>query len=128
LGVLAGLSTEDINTLTHGSYLMRCKQGDVIIQQGHATRTMFMIIDGTLECLQEGKTLGFVNKGDVVGEFAYLANTVRTADVKVISEEASVLAFEIKHMNRLIENHPRLAARCLMNLSRSLCMKFVNQA
>ena len=127
LGVLAGLSTEDINMLTRGSYLMRCKQDDVIIHESHATRTMFLVIDGTLECQHEGKTLGFVSKGDIVGEFAYLANTARSADVKVISSEASVLAFEIKHMNRLIETHPRLAARCLMNLSRSLCLKFINQ-
>lgn len=126
-GVLEGLSTEDINTLTHGSYLMNCKQGDVIIHTNHATRTMFLVIEGTLECQQEGKTLGFVNKGDVVGEFAYLTNAPRTADVTVVSEVASVLAFEIKHMNRLIESHPRLAARCLLNLSRSLCMKFINQ-
>ena len=126
-GVLEGLPPEDINTLTHGSYLMRCKQGDVIIHKSHATRTMFLVIDGTLECQHEGKTLGFVNKGDVVGEFAYLTNTPRTADVIVVSEEANVLAFEIKHMNRLIESHPRLAARCLLNLSRSLCMKFINQ-
>ena len=125
-GILEGLSAEEIQTLTHGSYLMRCKQNDVIIHESHATRTMFLVIDGTLECQHQGKTLGFVNKGDVIGEFAYFANTPRSADVIVVSEEASLLAFEVKHMNRLIETHPKLAARCLLNLSRSLCMKFLN--
>ena len=126
--VLEGLTPEDISVLSHGSYMMLCKQNDVLIHKNHATRTMFLVIDGLLECQVDGKSVAFVNKGDVVGEFAYLTNAPRTADIIVVSEQASVLAFEKKHMLRLIDSHPRLAARCLLNLSRSLCVKFINNA
>ncbi|NKB77721.1 MAG: GNAT family N-acetyltransferase [Gammaproteobacteria bacterium] len=126
--VLEGLSADDISTLSHGSYMMQCTKGDTIIQKNHATKTMFLVIDGLLECQVDGKPMAFVSKGDVVGEFAYLTNAPRTADIVVVSDEASVLAFEKKHMLRLIESHPRLAARCLLNLSRSLCVKFINHS
>ena len=126
--MLEGFTEEDISTLARGSYLLKCRKGDTIIHKNHATRTMFLVIDGLLECRVDGRSVAFVNKGDVVGEFAYLTNAPRTADIVVVSEEASVLAFEKRHMLRLIDTHPRLAARCLLNLSKSLCIKFINHA
>ncbi len=126
-GFLEGLSSEDINTLVHGSYLLRCKKGAAIIHTNHATETMFLIIEGVLEFQEKGESLGFIGKGGVVGEFAYLVNISRTANIMVASEGAALLAFDKKHMNRLIETHPRIAARCLLNLSRSLCVKLISR-
>jgi hypothetical protein len=126
-GVLEGFSQNDIDTLSKGSYIIRCNQGDTIIHKNHATRTMFLVIDGVLEVQKAGRTAGFVCKGDVTGEYSYLVNTPRSANVIVVSEKASLLAFEIKHMNHLINNHPALAARCLLNLSRSLCVKIISK-
>jgi Cyclic nucleotide-binding domain len=68
--------------LMHGSHkprIARLKAGDVLAREGEPGDALFLLLDGILDVRVEGRSLGDLGPGAVVGEHAVLANSPRTA-------------------------------------------------
>lgn len=121
-----GLTEDRIEALLAKSHIIACSRGDHVIQKGQVTRTMFIVLEGTLEVRIDGRTVGVITEGDIFGEVAFLLSSRRMADVLAASDSVRVLALSERQVWRLIEHDPDTAAKLLLNLSKALCIKLMN--
>lgn len=54
-------------------------EGDVLTRQGESGDSLHLVLDGILDCAVDGRSVGVVGPGAVVGERAVLENAPRTA-------------------------------------------------
>uniref|UniRef100_A0AAQ6A672 cGMP-dependent protein kinase n=1 Tax=Amphiprion ocellaris TaxID=80972 RepID=A0AAQ6A672_AMPOC len=61
-------------------------EGQLVIQEGEAGNYLYVLAEGLLEVIQNGKMLGEMRPGTAFGELAILYNCKRTATVKAVSQ------------------------------------------
>ncbi len=80
------LEDEDIGSIIELTHLVRYSQGEIIMQQGEASNSMFLLEKGSVEVSREygGKSKQFntVHAKAILGEMALISNSPRTATVK----------------------------------------------
>jgi len=123
LGVFDGIALEDRDRLVAQSHILECEPGDVVIRAGQTTRTLYVVLRGALEVVEEGALVAVASEGQVVGEVAFLMGGRRMSDVRVAAQGARVLALSDATLRRLIEHDAPLAAKLLHNLARTVCAK-----
>ncbi|CAF92368.1 unnamed protein product, partial [Tetraodon nigroviridis] len=57
-------------------------EGQLVIQEGEPGNFLYVLSEGLLEVIQNGKLLGEMHAGTAFGELAILYNCKRTASVK----------------------------------------------
>uniref|UniRef100_A0A8C2WVU2 cGMP-dependent protein kinase n=1 Tax=Cyclopterus lumpus TaxID=8103 RepID=A0A8C2WVU2_CYCLU len=61
-------------------------EGQLVIQEGEPGNYLYVLADGLVEVIQNGKLLGEMRPGTAFGELAILYNCKRTATVKAVSQ------------------------------------------
>jgi len=109
--------------LLDASFVLDFEPGDLLIGEGLATRTVYAILDGTVEILVGDQLVDVAQGGSVVGEFAMLMDTSRTATIRAATAGRAVTISD-RHVDLLLDEAPELAARLMRNLCRILVHKF----
>ena len=122
-GVLAGIEGAALARLIERGQVLTCRRGDSVIHEGMADRTVFVILGGTAEIGVGGRTVDIANRGEAVGEMAFLTGTPRQADVVAAGDELRVLALNERSVRGLQQADPSTAATFFHNLARGLCEK-----
>jgi predicted GNAT family N-acyltransferase len=126
ISIFHGLEPEEVARLIEMSPVISCAPGDRIISQDLAERSVFVVLEGAVEVVRDGRMLAMLTRGSVFGEIAFLLGIDRTADV-VAAGEAKVIALRERALNELIASESRLAARFLLNLARIACLKLAER-
>ncbi len=121
-----GLSKEDVTKLLTRSHIIDCKIGDKIIFAGKSDRTIFVILEGTVEIRAGNQITTIRSKGDVVGELGFLLHSSRVADVVAATDDVRVLSLREKTLRQLQESEPAIAAQLMHNLARIVALKMVS--
>jgi CRP-like cAMP-binding protein/predicted GNAT family N-acyltransferase len=122
VSIFHGLEPQEVARLIEMSPVINCAPGDRIVGQDLAERSMFVVLDGTVEVMRGGKSVALMTRGAVFGEIAFLLGIDRTADVVAVGD-AKVIALRERALSDLIASESRLAARFLLNLARIACLK-----
>ncbi|XP_056290833.1 cGMP-dependent protein kinase 2 isoform X2 [Pseudoliparis swirei] len=61
-------------------------EGQLVIQEGEPGNYLYVLADGLVEVIQNGKLLGEMHPGTAFGELAILYNCKRTATIKAVSQ------------------------------------------
>ncbi len=78
------------DALTLCGRCVRVSEGQALFNQGEVGHSAYVVIQGSLVVHQDGRSIGVINQGGVLGEIALLANQgVRSASV--ISQKESLL-------------------------------------
>ncbi|CAG6018214.1 unnamed protein product [Menidia menidia] len=81
---LKKLEPQHMREMVDCMYEMVYVEGELIIQEGDAGNHLYVLAEGFLEVLQNGKRLGEIRPGAAFGELAILYNCKRTATVKAV--------------------------------------------
>ena len=96
------------------------EDGEVIIRQGDAGDSMFVIQHGQVEVIVErdGKevNLGTRGKGEIFGEMAVIDRTIRSATVRALGS-VRLLTIDKRTFLQRISEDPSIAFRTLKTLS-----------
>lgn len=76
------LDREEIRQLLSKSHILDCRRGDALIRRGHVSRTLYILLEGSLEVREQGKCVGVSHAGDVIGEVAFLLGDRRMGVTK----------------------------------------------
>jgi serine/threonine protein kinase len=76
-----GFSDEQIDEILNASVIMTYGQGEVLMREGDVDNAFFIIARGSADVLKGGKLISRLDKGDCVGEIAFLTAARRTATV-----------------------------------------------
>lgn len=118
-------SDAEWSTLFQFTTLRRVSAGEALIQHGEADRTLYFVLQGTLEAILrsgDGIGMGAVVKqgpGSVLGELSFFDGKGRTASVWAITESA-VAAMTPEQYAAFEQAHPEHARNLVFALGRIL--------
>jgi hypothetical protein len=122
VSIFQGLEPQEIARLIEMSPIITCAPGDRIINQDSAEHSVFVVLEGAVEVIRDGRHVALMTRGEVFGEIAFLLGGDRTADV-LAATEAKIIALRERALNELIASESKIAARFLLNLARIACLK-----
>lgn len=119
---LAELSESDFELLCQKATVVDFEVGDVLIKAGHASRTLWLLLDGVVEVAVDERVVVIKSAGQIVGEFALLLDEPRSAEVRAVSAGRAV-ALSDRTLQRLMTDAPGLAARFYFGLAGHLARR-----
>jgi len=80
------MSPDVLRDVLKGGTLLSVPAGTVLIRKGELDEDFYILLDGALEVLADGKLiLQLSNPGDIIGELAVISSSPRSADVRTAS-------------------------------------------
>lgn len=125
--LLDGLTEDETRTVLAHGQLLTCERGACIIQAGHASRTMFVVLEGTVEVRDAGRVVATMGERAVFGEVAFLLGSRRISDVYAASDRVRILTLSEGTLRELLRSESSAAAKVLLNLARSLAVKLTER-
>lgn len=105
------LDDEGRARLIESGYVLRFDPGDVIIRQGDAGSTMYLVMQGKVRVETSGARgsvqLAELGRGACLGEVSVLTGGSRTATVTAV-DAVQAVAFESHRIQRVIDAYPRV--------------------
>jgi CRP-like cAMP-binding protein len=108
--LFADLATEDVDHLARAATELELKEGTALTAEGEFGHALFAIETGTADVLTDGRVVGTVGPGDVVGEIAVIAAGRRTATVVATSPMRLIAVFK-RDVWALERSAPQVAER-----------------
>ncbi|MCB5188633.1 YihY family inner membrane protein [Methylobacillus caricis] len=96
------------------------KKGDYIFSKGDASHDLYYLVSGKITLTLNGRSLRNLDPGDYFGEIAFLTQTPRVADAKVISDHAEVVVVTSANVETLLLGEPRIAMNFLKQMANRL--------
>lgn len=124
---LADLPAEDWECIFSVTQRHRFAAGDVVVRQGEASRTLYIVASGELEVVFIGDTgeirqISRIDPLSVFGEQAFLDGLPRSATVRArTASELHVLTREA--FDALAARYPDLARKLLLDLGRIVSLR-----
>lgn len=123
-GILDELLPAEAGALLAGSLHMECEPGHKLIGQGHTSRSLYLLLSGSLDVVDQGKTVARMEQvGATVGEVAFLTPSPRMYDVVIGPGGARVLALNSRTLRKLLASTGPVAAKFMHFVARQLCKK-----
>ena len=116
-GISMDLTEQDWSLFLSGAKQMRFKKGDYVLREGHPTRALYQILQGTLRVelqLKDQPTaviVGHRGAGDMFGETSLLKSGNATASIVADSDEATLVCIDGAYLETLFTSHPKLPGR-----------------
>ncbi|CAG9323131.1 PKG_22 [Blepharisma stoltei] len=98
------LTTSQKDSLVSSLSTLRFRAGERIVNEGDPGDLFFLIKEGLVSCLQEGREIRQMTRGDYFGEQALLYNCVRTASI-VAAEDTKCVAIGREKLTKALGNH-----------------------
>jgi CRP/FNR family cyclic AMP-dependent transcriptional regulator len=94
-------------------------EGKTLMREGTQGREVFVVVEGDLHVTREGKALGDLGAGDVVGEMSLVADVPRTATVTATTP-VRLLVLTKRGFLELLTQSPSIATKVLQSLGERL--------
>jgi predicted acylesterase/phospholipase RssA/CRP-like cAMP-binding protein len=118
------LGKQELLSIQRESRVIRVPSGNVVVRQGNAGDSMFLVLYGRLRAFRTNddgseRILGEIGPGESVGEMALLTGGVRTATVRAI-RDSQLVELGKDAFERILSANPAVALSLLRSLVRRL--------
>jgi GNAT superfamily N-acetyltransferase len=127
-GAFAGFTEKELNTFLDKSQVLECSEGQRVILEGQGTKNAFIVLQGCVEARRNGSPVAIFREGEMFGEFAFLLEMKRTADVFAVSPQVRLLVLNERTLQRVLATDAAVASKFLLNLSKSLALRLIQQS
>jgi len=114
--LFANLSARQLRKLAKSTHQDRYEAGDVIVNEGGTTQTMFVIVEGSAKVVRNGRTISRRDPGDFFGEISMIDGRPRSASV-VAETQMSCLVLYHDELRKLLLSDAQLAWDLLRTLA-----------
>lgn len=84
------MTSEQKDSIASALITQKFNKGENIVNEGDPASSFYIIKEGTVVVLKDGKEIRKMVKGDSFGEQALYYNTVRTATVKAVTNNVNL--------------------------------------
>jgi CRP/FNR family transcriptional regulator, cyclic AMP receptor protein len=119
--LFSDLPEEDLARLAEVASELGLEDGDTLTTEGEFGHCLFAVETGTADVFADGRAIGAVGPGDVVGEIAVVASGRRTATIVATSPMQLITLFK-RDVWELERSTPQVAERLRELLARHLTM------
>ncbi len=124
---LADLSQADARTVVSSMALNKVKQGTVLIKEGEATHTDFMmlildgevLVDNEVTSMDDSVVMSIIGPGSLIGEMGVLDGSPRSATCTATTD-LLVALLSREALLALIKQHPSVSARLVLAIAKRL--------
>lgn len=85
-----------VSTLLRSAHLVPCGPDELVVSRGQAVRTLYLVLDGSIRVVSEGKVVDAVSRGGFAGEVSYLLGVRQRHDLHAGPEGARLLALPVQ--------------------------------
>jgi CRP/FNR family transcriptional regulator, cyclic AMP receptor protein len=110
--LFAGCSKKELRSIATLADEIDLRQGKVLTRQGAPGREFFVLLEGTVEIVRDGKLIDTLGEGDFFGELALISNIPRTATVTATSPIRVLVVFA-RDFRRLLQEDASIAMKVL---------------
>lgn len=107
LPLFGDLDAYDLAQVARWVEEVRAGPGELLIEQGSMPYELFVIEDGAVDVVRDGKSIATLGAGDVVGEIALLEQHRRMASV-VAKTPVRALVLQVEALQSLTAEMPEL--------------------
>ena len=125
VSALDGFSDDEAKRCIARSNIIECAAGDRVLKRDGSARTIFVVLDGTLEVRDHDRVVGVLTAGDVFGEMAFLLERPRAFDVDAATDGTRILSLSEGALRKMIAEDATVAAKLLLNVSKMLCVRLI---
>jgi len=93
--------------------------GETVITQGELGESLYLIVEGQVEVLQDGKQIAKLGENEYFGEMSILDGEPRSATVKAITE-CFVLSLNKENFYMILSRHNEVALHIIRTLTQRL--------
>jgi serine/threonine protein phosphatase PrpC len=120
--LFAELAMPELVRVSNACRSLELGADEVVIAEGEASETLFMVISGGVEVLRSGKKVAVLGSGSHFGEMALLSQRPRSATVRT-REPSKLLALDRPQFYGLLQQDPLLAGKFLWKLAQTLSLR-----
>jgi CRP-like cAMP-binding protein len=113
------LSMRQLRKLARNVVEHRYEPGTTIVREGGRTATLFVVLEGEVKVVRNGRTISRRRPGEFFGEIAVIDGRPRAASV-VAETPLRCLVLERDSLQRLVMSDPRVAWALLESLATRL--------
>lgn len=117
--LFAGSEREDVVTLADVATEIRFPAGHVIARQGEIGTGFFVVVEGRVRVVRDGRTVAELGPGEFFGELSVIDRQPRVAQVAAI-EPTTCVALAAWDFERVLLAQPRLALAIMRGLAARL--------
>jgi CRP-like cAMP-binding protein len=114
--LFAKLSARQLRKLSRTASEDHYEPGQVVVQKGGRTETLFVILDGTVRVVRNGRTIARRSSGEFFGEISMIDRRPRLASV-IADTPTRCLVLYHDDLRRLVVAEPRMAWSLLETLA-----------
>jgi len=123
INIFEGLSASELAAIASVTEELEYPVGDIVIREGEAGETMFLIMKGNVSVIKgEGEEggreieLARIGTGDYFGEMALFEDAVRSATIRT-AEDSRFLVLHKQEFNEIVREYPQIALHICKALS-----------
>lgn len=117
--IFSSCTSAEIAAIAGVAQESRFEPGQIIVTQGTPGQAFYMILEGRVEIVRDGVSLGAFGPGDFFGEMSLLDQAPRSATVRAL-DATHCLMLSSWDFKAVLERNPRIAIKLLEVLSRRL--------
>jgi CRP/FNR family transcriptional regulator, cyclic AMP receptor protein len=117
--LFAGCSKQELEALGGIADEIDLREGSTLTREGTPGREFFVLIEGTVDVLQQGEKIAELGPGDWFGEIALMTDLPRTAAVTATSP-VRVLVITDRAFRHVVEDMPSIALKVLEGVGERL--------
>lgn len=125
--LFAGLSEAQLASIANIGESSVFRRGDVILKEGEQSTEVYIVLSGQVEVVTEltedTTSLIILGAGQSFGEMALLDAGPRSATIRCISAEATLLTFSRDELLAFWDKECRVGYRMILNVARDLAFK-----
>lgn len=129
LAVFKGMDEAQCKAVVSAGQYMKIGDGQMVIQQGEASRELFIILSGGVEVVRftgvAYRSLVIIKPGYCFGEIGLFTGEMRTAGVRTVAE-SELVAIQPQEIDRLTTQNPIAAARFIRNILEIVSHRFAD--
>jgi CRP-like cAMP-binding protein len=108
-----------INLFKHSTDVVDVEPGNALFREGESGDTMFVVIDGAVDVVHDGRVIETIGPGGLIGELALIDTTPRSATA-VASVPSRLVCVGKQEYTFLVQEHPTFALQVMTVMAERL--------
>jgi CRP/FNR family transcriptional regulator, cyclic AMP receptor protein len=117
--LFSGCSKKELRVIATLADEIDLRQGKVLTRQGAPGREFFVLLEGTVDVVRDGKQINTLGAGEFFGELALISNIPRTATVTATSPIRTLVVVG-RDFRRLLQEDPSIATKVMETMAERL--------
>jgi CRP/FNR family cyclic AMP-dependent transcriptional regulator len=114
--LFAGCSKKELRQVAGIADEIDFRPGKTLIRQGAPGREFFVLLEGTVDVVRDGKKIAELGAGEFFGELALVSNIPRTATVTATSPIRALVVVD-RDFRRLLKDDVSVAVKVLATMA-----------